>query len=246
MAVGFFNPEALSALGIDTTKWVLQSNSPSKSVQRAQGLKSDGDENASQLYGCMTSHTLVFECHANTGNLQLPDVGKTGGTTELYHLDSFTLSLSQTSWPRLSVQCHIHDDCESGIHSHGTPHRKFSPSLTIEACFGIPDALTAMVGASSAEQAYVGLSSFEYSCSITHVDVAGNHGNYLASDNRDGVENVSVTAEGDIGTFQMTSGNSAIAGWDLTSESHPKQNTSEETSSATFEKHNDTAAPSTT
>lgn len=229
MAVTFFDPVAISGLGIGTN-WVLQSGSPSTSRNRAQGLKTNGDEAASQLYGGQTSQTLEFKNFQSSGDTgdsgnAIPSAGKCASG---WHVDSVSVSYSPTDWPTLSVQVHKHDDCETGVTSHASQANTYTASLELPMGFGVPSDIKTIVGISDST---IGLSAFSYEMSVTHQDEVGGSGNYLASEDRDGSESASVSTVG------VPSADPDIDGWDMLSDSTNASNTTADTATYSFEHH---------
>ena len=220
--VNFFNPDAL----ITISGWTRQSSSNGGSKQRAQALDENGDELAYREHGNQKSVTMNFVATATTGNLTLP---KIGAILNGYHVDNFTLTYSQASFPTLSVSAHkhgnaAHDEC-----------RTYTPSITAPACFGVPSEFGEFDCGDD-----VGMRSLSYSCQVNHVDENDGAGEHLAGDNYDGSETVSIDTTG-ITTI------TAPSGWTNDSSSESKSNTAAETASASFSHHiqHDVAAAGT-
>ena len=222
-AVCFFSPDGILSA---PEGWELQGFSPQRSEQRAQGLGSDGDEVAKQLYGGQSSGTLEYKLFATSGNIDFSTI-KPGYVAAGWHVDSLSVSYSASDFPSVSVAVHKHEDCESGVTSHGTAHRTYAPSITLPAGFGCPAGLKSLLGVMDAG---IGMSSFEYSMSVTHEDATGGAGAYLASENRDG--NESISAE-----FVGIPDSVALEGWDETGHTQNRSNTAAETASYTLEHH---------
>lgn len=247
--VQFFNPVDPFA-GKHPETWVVQSHSPNISNQRAQSLGDDGDELASEIYGGQASGTTEYRFVSGAQNAHIDLSNFHAGTVDHatgYHADSITISYSPTENPSISVSCHKHTHCETGIPrpengdpSHGTPHRVAQVSVTrLPASFGCPNELREILGISNDVDLAIGITSFTYTCGVTHQDESGGTGGYLASDNRDGMETISVSFAG-VPSADPNPG----AGWNMTSKETPTNNSAVESASYTFEKHVPTAYPS--
>lgn len=220
--VGFFNPVDLFAIGGD---WEVQTGpSPKTSRQRAQGLKSTGDEAASKLYDEKKTVTCVYECFAASGNLTLPSVGTITSTG--YHIDKVDLSYT-TKWPKMTVSGHLH----GGANNHATDDcRTYTSSLTFPAGWGIPRALAGF--ALAVGDTAIAWASADYSLSCVHLDEPNPEtGDWLAGENRDGTETMSVTLAGVGATI------TAPAGWDKTEDGNEQSNQAADTESASYEHH---------
>lgn len=226
MAISFFDPE--ETLTVIPDVWVLQSHAPSHSINRAQGLAENGDEAASELYGETVSDTVVYKCFDDTGTATLTAF-VAGTVSDTWHIDSLSIRYSPTDYPELSVTAHEHVHCYKDKKSHGTAHRKVqNPLSNLPLGFGCPAGLRTILGLGSSD---VGIASFSYDMGITHQDEVGDDGGYLASDNRDGVETITVELIGKV------DGGINIDGWDLTAKSENDSNTTAGTSSYTFTRH---------
>lgn len=236
--VNFFNPADPFA-SVHPANWEVQSCSPSISNQRAQGLAANGDEAAYQIYGGQESCTVEYKVLDGTGiSLAAFAPGAVDPTTG-YHCDGVTVNYTGTDYPSISVSCHKHTHCEDGVTSHGSPHRVAQVSFmggNLPYGFGIPVSLRKAVGVTG--DLSVGVTSLSYQTGITHQDEAGATGGYLASDNRDGTETISLGLTGVL-SADPTPGE----GWTMTEKSTPTGNTAAETSTYTFEKHVPCAVP---
>lgn len=221
--VPFFNPSDVLSLGGD---WVVQDNGLADSNQRAQGLKANGDEAASQLYDGKTAGTIKYECFASSGNLVLPNVGSVMGG---YHIDSISLTPQATGWPQLTVTVHQHDD---NAHVDGD-FNEYAPSIVFPAGYGIPRtlALVATGTAFSLDDTDAGMRGMTYTLGCQHQDEPDGSGNHLAGQNRDGVETLAVEFTKDPAVVTVA------AGWDEMSDGSPKSNTAAETASMQWEHH---------
>lgn len=217
--ITYFAPEdPLSLAG-----WEVQSNQPSASSDRASQLGSDGDECGYDLYNNTISKTLEYGSCASSGQLILPDAGETKNGEMI---DGFTLSFSNTDKPKLSVNTHKHSPT---THTDGST-RKYKPSITFDAGFGIPRegmGFTLDVG-----DIGVGIQSVEYSLNVTHVDDQGDLGDWIAGDNHDGVETFSITIVGSGATITPPG-----EGWGLISQSGGANNEGADTETFEYERH---------
>lgn len=215
-AVPFFNPSDILSLGGD---WIVQEDNLADSSERAQGLAANGDEAASKLYGGKSTGSVVFECHEETGNLTLPNVGEVKGG---YHIDNWSLVYSPTGWPRLTVNVHQHDD---NVHADGEMN-EYAPTLTCPAQFGCPTAL-----GFSTSDTDVGVRSITYTLGCQHQDEPDSVGDHLAGENRDGEETLAVEFT------KAPSAMTAPAGWDENSNDSKHSNTAAETGSYNWVNH---------
>ncbi len=223
-AITFFNPA--DATGILDDSWEIQSFSPSTTSERKQGLLATGDEAASQLHNKTLTATIEAECFDASGTLALPAVGtvsETGG----FHLDSWSVTLSATGWPRISAQVHKHDDGAS--HTEGSC-RTFTPTVDLTAGFGITRAgIGATLGVGDTA---VGIETVTYSMECVHEDVPGDKGNWLAGENRDGSEKLTLTTTGKGATVTAP----AVT-WDKVTQGEGETNTSADSETFEFEHH---------
>ena len=226
MAVGFFNPSAFFSVNGE-----VQTENHSTSYERAQSLKSDGDEGRSLLYGGRDSLTQSFRIYDDEIDLS-PIVP--GTVMDGYHVDTVTVNYTSTDWPEIQVSAHKH---LSGNASHGTPHRKAAQTLTLPGGFGACG-LQTLAGITDAS---IGASGGTYTLGITHQDETGCSGGYLASENRDPVETLVINFVG-YATPDVSSGK-PLNGWDMRDISKDRGNTAAETSSFTFEKHGASVDP---
>jgi len=234
IAIGFFDPD--DVLGLSGDGWVQQENNIATTHQRAQGLSAIGDEAAKHVHGELASGSVVYECHAETGNLTLPNAGAVLGASEGvdgYLVDNCQLVYSPTGYPRLTLNVHQH-----GENPHADEDmRQFTPSLTCPAQYGVPRTL----GISNLGDV-CGVRGCTYTWGVTHVDEDEN-GDHLAGQSRDGVETLAYEftghdhGEGDTPAFADPSG------WDEMNDGATKGNTAADTSSLAWEKHAATAIP---
>lgn len=201
-AIGFFNP--VDPLSINTLltlsgslMWIIQSNTPSKKADRSAGLKANGDENAWKAHNAGETRTLVYECHALTGFLKVPAVGTVTAST-VWHIDSVKVDYKPTGWPTLTVQIHKHTGAANHTAASCNTYAAFTK---LPALFGIPalinDTATTPVGVDfELKVAAIGLKSISYGLSCTHQDETGGTGDWLAGQNRDGVETLDVAFTG--------------------------------------------------
>lgn len=219
--VAFFNPDA----GLALEGWELQSVNYTHGYERAQALKSDGDELKATTYGGRRSLTCEYVISA--ANAVLP---KCGQIIDGSHIDTFSVTWSQSDYVRLSVSCHRH---EYGAHP---ACRTYSPTADIQSLlandFGCPDTITGISLATTDEEgnAVVGIRSVTYSCSVNHIDESDAGGEFLAAENHDGTE--TIEAEFCSATTPMPAD-----GWYMTSVTDNQSNTAAETYSISVTRH---------
>lgn len=226
-SVNFFNPADI----FSASAWELQSRSPSKSVNRSQGLKANGDEAKSHLYGGQTSDTLTYRAMGGSGAAATLDLSAIFASAVIngWHIDSLNVKYSPSDYTEVTITAHYHDDRDGSRASHADMANKYAPSVqSLPAGFGIPDSLKTLVGISDET---IGLSEFSYNMSVQHQDEVGGSGGWLAAEDRDGTETISISTVG------VPTAAPAISGWDCTASSSSASNTAAETGSWTFEHH---------
>lgn len=187
MPVTFFNPTAPA--GLVDEMWEIQTANPSTTKERAQALKSDGDEAASLLYGERTTLAVTAKCTKAEATLVLPSVGT---VVDGYHIDSVTLRYSVSDWPTIELSCHKH---AKGDTSHSGTHRTYSlPSniaSTLKCAIGVPAGAAGLTSGNLTE----GITSLTIALTANHVEApfVGSPPMVPASDNHDGT--VTVTCE---------------------------------------------------
>lgn len=220
--VNFFNP-TISDLPawVNDGEWLAQTEELGTNRERAQALGATGNEAASDLYGEKKTRTLTMKCCKATGNLTLPAIGSLiDASGKAWHIDSFTLEKSPTDWPTLTLQLHAHSN-----KAH-TPCRTFIPSLVIPAGRGIAQKIDGF----EIKDLGIAFASFSYQCQTNHLDVADGMGEFLAADNYDGNEQVSLSTTG-VGPVIVPEG------WDETDSSESRANTSSDSTSHTYVHH---------
>jgi hypothetical protein len=223
--ITFFNPTDLA--GILDASWEVQGSTPTTASERAATPKSTGDEATSKIYNPKTSYSVEAEC-PDEAELVLPIVGTVSATG--WHLDGFSLALSATGWPRITLTIHKH----AGAATHAAGGcRTYTPTLTITGGFGIDR--TGLGFALAVGDTAIGFQSVGYSVECTHEDVTGDGGEWLAGENRDGVEKFNMTLTGSGAT--VTAPTDATHAWDLLSKAVPTSNTSADSESFEYEHH---------
>lgn len=231
--VKFFAPDA-SVLG-SLTDWEIQSGgSPSLSRQRAQALKANGDELKAAQYDAKIEYSLNYKPTRYTGDdgLTLPPVGKILNGA---HVDSVSLTYSQTDFPTLAVTAHRHAAVDGTPATHG-PCRAYSPSVVLPPrAIGVPSSLKDSVGATIFTcPTGIGMRSLAYSLSVTHLDELDGDGVHLAGQNRDGVETLTVEFTGEVAISELA----IDSGWMLPDSSSVAQsNEAATTTSVTLQRH---------
>ena len=233
--LGFFKPTDVLSLG---GSFIPQSDTPSTTLKRAQGLLANGDEGVSKTYGSETKRVVVYEYQSPSGTITLP---KLGTIVSSLHIDSADVEYQANGWPKITVNTHQH-----GTNPHTTMANKYTPSITLPAQFGIPRGLLdkatptpADVFKLSTDDAGIGVKSMKYSISCTHLDEDNEVGEHLAGENRDGVEKLDIGLTGIPATVTVGSG------WDKLSDGTGKSNTAADTATISLEHHvlRDVVAP---
>lgn len=235
--VGFYNPDEAWLSALDLTDWEMQDDTINESSERIQGIGADGDEIASDLVNATETVTLTMKCFLTAGTLPLPNIGTV--TASGHHLDSISLTLNPTDWPTLRVMLHKHANGSSHKPlNDGGDVRTYKPSLSIKAGRGIPRAVTGAASsdylggfALGASDTALGISEVTYDVTCTHLDETGEDGNWLAGQNRDGVETFTINLTGTGATITPASG------WDKINKDDSRGNTAADTQAASYEKH---------
>lgn len=225
-AVTFYDP--IDTTGILDTMWEIQTAVPSPSSTRAAGPKSTGDEAKSHLHNAKITYVVTAICYLAEGELVLPSVGtvSVGGI----HVDSVNLKPDPNGWPVLTLNCHKHNGGSS--HAAGSC-RLYTPSITFNAGFGVDRAGIGFTLA--AGDTAIGIASVEYNLTCTHDDTTGDLGDWLAGENRDGVETFKLTTTGSGAT--VTPPVDAVHPWDKTGGSTPMSSTSADSETFDYEHH---------
>lgn len=213
MATAFFNPA--SPFGT-LTGWEVQTNNVSNTRQRAQALKSTGDEQAYQTFDEKTSVSATYTCSADEAAVPV-----CGDILNGYHVDNIAIQFSNTAFVSMTITGHKH-----GSSSHDACRTYTGSLTTIASAFGCPSSICGF----SAVPAGTGIRSISYNLSCNHVDENGSSGAHIGSGNYDGSETVTVDCC-DSGDF------SAASGWTVTTDGKNYGNTVAETSTATAEHH---------
>lgn len=221
MAYAFFNPT--NYFENETTGWEIQSSQESFSCQRGQSLNSCGDETKYCIYDKKTSVTCNYAI-ADSQTAIIPRVGSISSNG--FHVDSVSVNYSAVDYVTMTINGHKHAETANGT-AHATCRTYGGSIANIDTEFGCPSTITGLV---IPDTAYV--RSFVHNVSCTHNDVLGANGEWCASENRDGVETVSVEL----------SDNSTITadvshGWSINSGSYNRSNTTEESQSAEATRH---------
>ena len=202
IALGGILATDVFALGGD---FEAQDSSIDAQATRASAKGANGDEVANQLHDHKTAVNCNYLYKAASGSIDVDDlyIGKVSGG---YHIDQIQVAYSSTSWPKVTVTGHNHDD---------NPHADASmveikPSLTLPAGWGVCPGLFAN---SSLVSSCV---SANYTLSANHVDVLDCEGEHLAGDNSDGMEAVTAQYYG-VPTLTLT-------GWQQTSDNATDSN----------------------
>ena len=208
--------QANDPLGL--TGWVAQSGGDvTVTEQNAVALGANGDSIAEQGYDPKQELSVSYIA---TGNgVAIPSVGD---ILNGWHVDSVSVSWSNTDWAKLTISAHKH-----GTAAHETC-RVYEPTITATGGFGCPTAIGLFtLGTTSG----VGVRSVSYSLQTNHVDEMKHDGSHLAGDNYDGTETLTIETTGAY-TFPASSD-----GWHNDSADEKHTNTGATTTSCTYTKH---------
>ena len=228
----FFAPSGVIG---ELTDWELQTGgNPSLTRQRAQSLKSNGDEMRSVQYGAQIAYTETFTAKTVTGEtgLAVPGVGKILGGA---HVDSVQVTYSQTDAPSLEVSSHRHAAVDGTPENHDAC-RVYTGSVVLPPRpIGVPSTLKDSEGNTIFEcPSGVGMKSLTYSLTATHQDEPDGEGGHFAGQNRDGVETIVIEFTGKVATSELNIHSS----WMLPdSDSDGQGNTIATTKSITITRH---------
>lgn len=227
--VGFFTPTDILALG---GSFVIQSDKPTSTLKRAQGLLANGDEGIRKMYGAESKRVLTYEYQSASGTITLP---KVGSVISALHIDSIDVEYKPEGWPQITFNCHQHG---SNPHTSGNTLNLFLGTIALPAQFGIPRSIQDTTVPTAVDifklalgDASIGVKSVKYTLSCTHLDedISGEH---LAGDNRDGVEKLDIGLTGIPGTAPTIGAN-----WDQPDNGTDKGNTKADESSISLEHH---------
>ena len=221
MATAFFNPQAVFGSDSAFSKWEVQTDNPNSTVQRAQSLKSDGDELDHKEYDAQTSESVTFTAKAD--DAAIPPCGK---VVNGWHIDTVVIQWTNTGFCQMTVTCHKH-----GSSAHDETRYYTSSLATIGCKFGCP---ATVVGMTIPEGA--GIRSVTLSLAVNHIDEPDRQGDHLAAGNYDGTE----TSECELCDSGVIT---AEDGWTLTALNHQRGNTTAEATSGTAEHHLQGTAP---
>lgn len=222
--IEFFSPVDSFNFG-EANDWHLNTGgSPQQSKSTNDALGKDGDHIGRNEYDKKEQVTCSYVSTKNTGNLALPVVGS---IMNGYHVDNFSLSLSQTDFPKLDITGHKH---KSGSPDSGC--RTYTPSLQIPAHpIGVPSTLAGAYALGAGIPC--GMKSLNYSVQVNHQDELNCDGDHLQGDNYDGTETLSLESTGNIDEDDLT----LEEGWAFDSSGKNQSNTAATTSSFNLTKH---------
>lgn len=225
--LGFFTPTDVLTLG---GSFVPQSDTPSTTLKRAQGLLANGDEGISKTFGSETKRAFLYEYQAASGVITIPHPGTIVASL---HIDSVDVEYQPNGWPKITVNTHQH-----GSRPHTVMDAEFTPSIALPAQFGIPrtiqDLATPTAGdifKLGTDDAGIGIKSAKYSIGCTHLDEDDEVGDHLAGENRDCVEKI------DIGLTGIPASVTIGAGWDKLTDGTGSSNTAADTATISLEHH---------
>lgn len=213
----FFDPASPFGALAD---WECQSENPQETCQRAQALKSNGDELRSQNFDHKTTESAEYVANAATAAIP-----KAGAILNGYHVDTITVKYGQNDFPKMTVAGHKHG-------SPATTHpacRTYTGSLTtVGVAFGCPTTLPGITNVSGA-----GVRSATYTLTCQHQDEPGSQGEFLAAGNRDGVETSEVEFCDTVGA----TGADTTNGWSLSTRNKSLGNSQADAVTVTVERH---------
>lgn len=223
MATAFFNPQVVFGSDPAFSKWEVQTDNPNSTVQRAQALKSGGDELDHKEYDAKTSESVTFTAKAD--DAAIPPVGK---VVNGWHIDTVVIQWTNTGFCQMTITCHKH-----GTTAHDATRYYTSSLATIGCKFGCPATVPGMEIPEGA-----GVRSVTLSLAVNHIDEPDSEGDHLAAGNYDGSE-TSECELCDSGVITADEDN----GWTLMALNHQRGNTTAEATSGTAEHHLQGTAP---
>lgn len=227
--LGFFKPVDFFSLA---GYFIPQSNAPSISKKRAQGLKANGDEGIYLDYALETKRVDVYEYQfAGPGSIVIPNVGQ---VIAAFHIDSIDVEWS-VGWPKITINSHQH---AANAHSSANTLNLYVASIALPAQFGVPRSLVdlatptpADVWKLGANDTSIGVKSLKYSISCVHLDEDDGDGSHLAGENRDGVEKLDISLTG------IPASVTIAAGWSPPADNATAGNTAADGRTLSYEKH---------
>jgi len=216
MATAFFN--TTSPFGA-LTGWEINNETPTSSNDRAQALNAEGDELAHAEYNAKTTVSATYVIKAITAG-QTRKIPKFGEILNGYHVDSVSISFTNTGFVGMTITGHKHGSAAHPV------CRTYTGSLAaIVAEFGCPATLTGFDIPDNA-----GVRSYTWTLDGNHQDELNGTGNFLGAENYDGKESVDCE-------LCDTGAITAASGWTLMTAANPTGNTVAETSTASAEHH---------
>jgi hypothetical protein len=230
--VAFFTPT--SPFGAIAGWEVQTGGNPTVTEQRASEIGSDGDEIASEGYDKRSTVSATYKPTTWTGggSMSLPVVGS---VLTLYHVDSISVAFTQTDFPTLTVNGHLHNGGNG--HTDGTMNEYTPKADLIVQGIGVPTTVsdtTSVAMYALVESATVGLRSMTYSLAVTHEDELNSAGNHLAGENRDGIETYELEFTG---LAAVTDDYTISAGLFVETDTPSQGNTAVSTESLTLTQH---------
>lgn len=228
----FFNPDSIIG---ELADWEIQEGSnPSVSRQRAQALKSNGDELASVQYGAQIAYSMNYKAKTVAGDagLTVPAVGKIMNGK---HVDSVEVGYSQTDFPTLAVAAHAHAVVDGTEEAHDDC-RVYTPGVVLPPrAIGVPSTLKDTDGTTIFTcPDGVGMRSLTYALAVNHIDEPNGEGGHLAGQNHDGTETITLEFTGEVDIADLA----IDAGWKLPDTSSlGKTNSGAHTTSVTITRH---------
>lgn len=233
--VEFFAPRAVIAALAD---WELQTGgNPTLTRQRAQALKSNGDQMHAVQYGAQIAYSETFAAKTvaeadGKKSLAVPGAGLVSNGA---HVDSVQVAYSQTDAPTLEVASHRHAALDGTASAHDVC-RVYTPTVVLPIrAIGVPSTLKDADGNTIFScPAGIGMKSLTYRLETSHTDEPDGNGGHLAGQNRDGVETLTVEFTGRVAVADLAIHSS----WMLPdSDADGQGNTVATTKSITITKH---------
>lgn len=228
----FFNPDSVIGTLAD---WEVQDGSnPTVTRQRAQELKSNGDELQSVQFDVQVAYSVNYKAKKVSGDTGLV-VPSVGAIVNGKHVDSAEVGYSQTDFPTLAIAAHAHAAVDGTEEVHDEC-RVYTPGVVLPPrAIGVPSTLKDTDGNTIFTcPAEVGMRSLTYALAVNHIDEPDGEGGHLAGQNHDGTETLTLefTGEVDIADLGIDSG------WKLPdSSSLGKTNSGAHTTSVTITRH---------
>ena len=180
IAVG--GPTATDIFSIGNN-WAPQNSGNDDQGDRYPSLGANGDEAADVVTNNRNEISSLLECKETAGDLYIPNAGSVSNS---YVIVEVSIAFTPTSWPRMTVRGHQHDD-----NAHVTGLNEYAATVTIAAGFGVPEIL-----ADEAAPIVAGRAGATYVLTCNHIDVPKGDGEHLAGENITGIERLTLQFTG--------------------------------------------------